>query len=467
MRIMLSLPVLVLALVIATVLPWQSAQATHTMSSLADTSASPNVGAALSQHNFSPQKASGATAFGALHQSVQTTPTPAPTSTPPTPTPEIPSCPGAPQSRLVVGELARVTFTNGIPLRVRAAPAGAQTAQLGEGTAVIVVGGPQCQGQYAWWQIQMDNGQLGWAAEGDWQDYYLEPIGPAPDLPVMKTPMFNCTGAPHSRLFHGDQARVAYINGMPLRMYWSANGEFKSTIEEGTVVTLTQGPTCTGEHVWWKISAEGAEGWVMEADWDYYYLEPWLGCPGAPPPRLAVGWIARVTISNGKPLRVRSEVGGAYVAQLSEGSIVHIIDGPQCRRSYVWWRVQSRTGVLGWVAEGDHIDYYIEPWQNASVQGNLVVPQGDCSKAPSISLAEGMTIATSPLPGTYGFRFHLTDAVVYRVQPNTPGLIVGGPMCQDGYRYWQVQMMLDGQQMTGWLSEGTQQQYYLIPFNPS
>jgi len=96
------------------------------------------------------------------------------------------SCPGAPEPRVSVGEDAQVTFTDGVPLRIRQTPAVENDniiAQISEGTAFVITGGPVC-GQipnadeaYIFWEIEIEaTGLTGWVAEGDESAYYIETI---------------------------------------------------------------------------------------------------------------------------------------------------------------------------------------------------------------------------------------------------------------------------------------------------
>jgi|GEM_PF-3106562 len=85
-------------------------------------------------------------------------------------------CAGAPPSRLSIGMNARVTFTDGTPLRVRANPGEAIITSIAEGTEFTIIGGPLCLDGYTWWQIELADGTIGWSAEGDSEDYYIEPL---------------------------------------------------------------------------------------------------------------------------------------------------------------------------------------------------------------------------------------------------------------------------------------------------
>jgi hypothetical protein len=87
-----------------------------------------------------------------------------------------------------VGRSARVTYSNGLPVRIRRTPEFAErfrnvVGQLPEGAAMQVLGGPLCarnpqDGQnYIFWQVRALQGNLeGWAVEGEPGNYYLEPI---------------------------------------------------------------------------------------------------------------------------------------------------------------------------------------------------------------------------------------------------------------------------------------------------
>ena len=86
-------------------------------------------------------------------------------------------CPTIP--RLIVGQPARVTDENGVPNNIRDG-AGRSNNKIGEipaGAMFTVMGGPTCTADLVWWQINY-NGVVGWTAEGDAEDYFVEPIRP-------------------------------------------------------------------------------------------------------------------------------------------------------------------------------------------------------------------------------------------------------------------------------------------------
>lgn len=120
------------------------------------------------------------------------TPTPEPESVDLTPTPTLPAadaptpaegsaaCNTSVESRLSVGDTARVLQR----LNVRNAPAIDAPILLTNPTQtqVEVIGGPVCtprgESAYLWWQIRLADGTEGWSAESPLQErtYFLEPI---------------------------------------------------------------------------------------------------------------------------------------------------------------------------------------------------------------------------------------------------------------------------------------------------
>lgn len=103
-------------------------------------------------------------------------PTPISPAATPTPFTGGTQCLNAPPPRLHVGGQGRVTL-NGVPNRIRSQPntSGAILGQIPSGDVFSVIGGPNCDGTYTWWQINY-NGIVGWTAEGTGSDYFVEPV---------------------------------------------------------------------------------------------------------------------------------------------------------------------------------------------------------------------------------------------------------------------------------------------------
>jgi hypothetical protein len=77
------------------------------------------------------------------------------------------SCPGAPPQRMTVNQRG-YACTRSDPVRVRVSPARSATTlvQIEPGTQFTVIGGPSCSDDWSWWNVRLDDGTIGWVAEG-------------------------------------------------------------------------------------------------------------------------------------------------------------------------------------------------------------------------------------------------------------------------------------------------------------
>jgi len=109
-------------------------------------------------------------------------------------------------------------------------------------------------------------------------------------------------------------------------------------------------------------------------------------CGNAPPPRLIVGGQGMVTFTDGRPLNLRGAAGlsGAVIAQLPEGAVFTVQEGPVCADGIFWWAVSSGA-LSGWIAEGMEGEYFVAP--SASVD---TTPQGAVTPTgPAVPLGQG------------------------------------------------------------------------------
>ncbi len=88
-------------------------------------------------------------------------------------------CEGLVAPRLTAGGAARVIAAYGLSLKDRAATGAAgstEVAQMAYGTVARVTEGPTCAFGFVWWQLQLPNGTIGFAAEGSsGTEYFMEP----------------------------------------------------------------------------------------------------------------------------------------------------------------------------------------------------------------------------------------------------------------------------------------------------
>lgn len=107
-------------------------------------------------------------------------------------------CLAAPDPRVKVGDVVIITREDERPLNIR------QDPNLGDNVisqalpdeTMQITGGPFCADGYLWWQVRLDNGITGWAAEGSQEVYFFEPLGAAPSDPNL--PEAAVVGAPYT-----------------------------------------------------------------------------------------------------------------------------------------------------------------------------------------------------------------------------------------------------------------------------
>ena len=84
------------------------------------------------------------------------------------------TCPGAPASRLVVGQQARVMAEGGVNFRERPNTLAQLLNVIPQNTIIPIVEGPFCGEGYAWWAVDYE-GQRGWVVEGTGEFYWMQP----------------------------------------------------------------------------------------------------------------------------------------------------------------------------------------------------------------------------------------------------------------------------------------------------
>ncbi|GEM_PF-541615 len=82
-------------------------------------------------------------------------------------------------------------------------------------------------------------------------------------------------------------------------------------------------------------------------------------CPGYMPSRLSVGRYGRVA-PGGAANRLREEPGGRILGQIPPEGVFRVLGGPRCASDgMAWWRVDY-NGLVGWTAEGQNGEYWLE-----------------------------------------------------------------------------------------------------------
>ncbi len=183
-----------------------------------------------------------------------------------------------------------------------------------------------------------------------------------------------------------------------------------------------------------------------------------VGCPSAPPPRLAIGDTGRVTPGLPNTLRSlpgKSVSGSVMTGQIPAGGTFTVLAGPQCADAYVWWQV-NYNGKIGWTPEGENTTYWLEPVATtATADGcpTALPPRLVIGGQARVTPGQPNLIRTLPSKST--------GSVVGQIPAGGVFNVIGGPQCGDGLRFWQV--TYNGQ--TGWTAEGQGTSYWLEPLS--
>jgi len=90
----------------------------------------------------------------------------------------------------------------------------------------------------------------------------------------------------------------------------------------------------------------------------------WRPIPNCPLSRLDVGDWTWVDYTPPLCNRIREQPDvdkGAILDCVDPGTSLKVIDGPVCHNGWIWWKVRVRnTGLVGWTAEGDGKEFWLE-----------------------------------------------------------------------------------------------------------
>jgi hypothetical protein len=190
-----------------------------------------------------------------------------------------------------------------------------------EGAVVTLIEGPFARDGFNWWHVSLGN-ILGFAADA----------GLAP--------------AAQNGLAKGVVAQVVNTPFLHLRASPSLECEIIATMPEGATVTiLSDSPIMADGFQWWKVSFDGLVGFAVGT---------WLAPVAQGTPQSCVATclapdedaVVVVVFLN---LRRDHSLNCDILAQMNQGTVVHIIDGPVIQDGHQWWRVNFQ-GMTGFAA---------------------------------------------------------------------------------------------------------------------
>lgn len=278
--------------------------------------------------------------------------------------------------RLTIGGKGRVLPGDANNVRDQPSTEGNRIGQIPGEAEFLVLDGPVCDSQgRAWWQVDY-NGLIGWTVGGQGSSDYVEPVGEEgetpPPLTLVEPTTIDCSGMP-PRLTIGRQGRV--LEGEPLAVYYRFNNSnrIEGEIQAGGIFTILDAPTCdSSERVWWPVSYEDIEGWILEGMAGTYFVEPVIeanetlalpprfSCPDSLPTRLFGGGLGRVVPGGANRIRSAPSTSGEMLGVIPSEAVFSVIGEIQCENDTLWQSIEY-NGITGWTAEVVGDSYTVEP----------------------------------------------------------------------------------------------------------
>lgn len=197
----------------------------------------------------------------------------------------------------------------------------------------------------------------------------------------------------NSRLQVGAIAVVsdATPDPLPLRSGPATSNVILVQIPVRQLITIIGGPVCSGKFVWWETQYGGRTGWAAEINGygNLNLLPNGASLPSSSsgssssdsgndsgsnsasasgqsgtlvPSNLTGGMRARVTYDppDNNTLWDRPGPGRTRIRSMPPGTEFQIIGGPEIH-TYRYWQVQLDDGTVGWTADGDNKNRWLEP----------------------------------------------------------------------------------------------------------
>jgi hypothetical protein len=258
---------------------------------------------------------------------------------------------------------------------------------------------------------------------------------------------------------------VVLIPGIALRAAPDPNSALLQQFDDRREFLVLDGPVCTGGFNWWPLKGHGFIGWAAEGRTDGREVRYWLSLVRAAD-EAAQLCLTPQPLVNGSGflvnynVRVRAEPTTTALTYtvVAAGGRVTILEGPTCNEGYNWWKVRAVVlGITydGWMAESDRFgdDVYIAlpPRPDGSIcDFPLNLRVGDRAR---VIYRDGVPKRLRGGPS-------LTAPILYDLVEGVPLEIIGGPICNNTYNWWQVRVLASAP-VEGWFAEGGPAQYWL------
>ncbi|MBW4438107.1 MAG: hypothetical protein KME04_13275 [Pleurocapsa minor GSE-CHR-MK-17-07R] len=249
--------------------------------------------------------------------------------------------------------------------------------------------------------------------------------------------------------------------GVNLRNIPNLNGAVTNYYQIETLLIVQEGPVCNNGYNWWRVSGSGEPGWAVEGRPGRYFITLIDTTDRSCFEPLDLSEGDEALILTGVAVNALPDPNSLTLHALLTGENVVILGEPICREGLNWWRVRAPFGsagqnrtVEGWIGEGYPLDQY---W----IQPRILPTQAPYCLRP-LRLFPGVSrAAVTYADGVARTLRAAPDQQAQPIQSLIAGVafdIIGGPVCADGFNFWQVRLLVTGQ--VGWIAEGRPGNYW-------
>jgi hypothetical protein len=251
-------------------------------------------------------------------------------------------------------------------------------------------------------------------------------------------------------------------SGISFRTAPDPSAPLLEAFEEDFIFTAIEGPVCGGGYVWWRIQAGTFVAWVAERNTNIDFFVNYTTTLNPCNTPLTLERFEVITVGYNVRLRDIPSIGGRVITVAQSGTEALILSAePTCADGYNWREIQVEVlGVIyeGWMAEANRENQINYIAQATSVFNCLppVTPFliGDEAR---IRYADGTPKNLRATPSENG-------EVLFVLLEGVPVTIIGGPVCDGIYVWWQVRVM-SNIPAEGWIYEGPRPNGWLQRFD--
>jgi len=217
---------------------------------------------------------------------------------------------------------------------------------------------------------------------------------------------------------NGDVQYVCNSNDVNVRDTYGLSSNVIGTLYVGDVVNYLGDSIDADGYTWMSVNKAGTglNGWVADVFLSSGESSGW-----------AYGTAVHVTSDNVN-LRDGAGLDTSIIATYNVGANATISAGPVAGDGYLWYRIAAADGNYGWMAA----DFLGEGFSGAGW------PEG----APVHVTSDNVNLRSG-----YGLGY----GVVGTFDTGTDAWVVAGPQSADGYTWYKISMIIDGQGAVGWM----------------